>query len=191
MYLIMMLLQILEVVRSYPVVIIEGHTGCGKTTQVPQYIFDDCRSRSEYCNIVITQPRRIAAMSIAQRVATERNWPLGSIVGYKVHILNVKYNLTCHISHLQIGLKTSSSDDTRMLYCTTGVLLQMLIASRTMSRFTHIILDEVHERDKDMDFLMLLVRKLQRTIDKNIKVCDWKSSKWLLNKDFFTYFITD
>lgn len=66
------------------VLIIEGPTGCGKTTQVPQFILDDCRSKNQLCNIVVTQPRRIAAISVAHRVCEERNWGLGSVCGYQV-----------------------------------------------------------------------------------------------------------
>jgi ATP-dependent RNA helicase TDRD9 len=76
--------QIINKVDFYKTLIIEGYTGCGKTTQVPQYLLDDACEKGKYCKIVVTQPRRIAAMSIAKRVSEERNWPLGSLVGYKV-----------------------------------------------------------------------------------------------------------
>lgn len=66
------------------VLIIEGPTGCGKTTQVPQFILDDCRNKNQLCNIVVTQPRRIAAITVAHRVCEERNWGLGSVCGYQV-----------------------------------------------------------------------------------------------------------
>ena len=64
--------------------VIQGSTGSGKTTQVPQYIMDHYRAQEKYCNIVVTQPRRIAAHSIAKQVCRERKWPLGSICGYQV-----------------------------------------------------------------------------------------------------------
>lgn len=64
--------------------IVQGPTGCGKTTQVPQYILDYCRENNQYCNIVVTQPRRIAAVSVARRVCTERGWALGTVCGYQV-----------------------------------------------------------------------------------------------------------
>lgn len=67
-------------------VIIEGPTGCGKTTQVPQWILDDSYKNRRPCKIVVTQPRRIAAISIAKRVAQERGWNVGGIVGYQVRI---------------------------------------------------------------------------------------------------------
>lgn len=129
-----------------------GSTGCGKSTQVPQFILDDAVQRRQPCNIIVTQPRRIAARSIASRICSERKWELGSIVGY------------------QVGLNTNSSDDTRLLFCTTGVLLEKLIRTKSMTRFTHIILDEVHERDQDMDFLFIVVRRLLVTNSPHCKI---------------------
>lgn len=70
--------------QTNEVLIIQGHTGCGKTTQVPQFILDDYRSRNQLCNIVVTQPRRIAAISVAHRVCEERNWGIGTVCGYQV-----------------------------------------------------------------------------------------------------------
>jgi len=76
--------QIVRMVESNQVVVIEGSTGCGKSTQVPQYILDQHASRNLPCNIVVTQPRRIAATSIAKWVCKDRGWELGKIVGYQV-----------------------------------------------------------------------------------------------------------
>jgi len=66
------------------VVIVDGFTGCGKTTQVPQFILDSHYENEKYCNIIVTQPRRIAAISVAKRVCNERGWEVGKIVGYQV-----------------------------------------------------------------------------------------------------------
>lgn len=63
---------------------LRGPTGCGKTTKVPQFILDDYKERDLFCNIVVAQPRRIAASSNAKRVCNERGWTCGSIVGYQV-----------------------------------------------------------------------------------------------------------
>ena len=65
--------------------IIEGPTGSGKTTQVPQFILDHYAEESRYCNIVVTQPRKIAATSICRRVCDERGWAEGSVCGYQVY----------------------------------------------------------------------------------------------------------
>uniref|UniRef100_A0A1A9W595 Probable ATP-dependent RNA helicase spindle-E n=1 Tax=Glossina brevipalpis TaxID=37001 RepID=A0A1A9W595_9MUSC len=130
--------KIVDAIRSNPV--------------VPQYILDEAYRRREYCRIICTQPRRIAAISIAKRVCSERKWEEGTVVGY------------------QVGLHANMSDDTHLLYCTTGVLLQKLIREKSMFPYTHVILDEVHERDQDMDFLLIIVRRLLVTNSKNVKI---------------------
>lgn len=66
------------------ITIIQGATGSGKTTQVPQYILDHYVSENRHCNIIVTQPRKIAAISIARRVCQERQWQLGTLIGYQV-----------------------------------------------------------------------------------------------------------
>ncbi|CAK1583629.1 unnamed protein product [Parnassius mnemosyne] len=144
--------QILDRISGFPVVIIEGPTGCGKTTQVPQWILDDSYKNRKPCKIVVTQPRRIAAISIAKRVAQERGWDLGGIVGY------------------QVALESRVSNDTRIHYVTTGLLLQKLVAAKNMNEYTHVILDEVHERGQEMDFLLLVVKKLLYTVSPRVKV---------------------
>lgn len=107
---------------------------------MPQYILEDCYNNNKNCNIIVTQPRRIATTSIAARVAGERKCELGSLVGYQVGLdqRQSKYN-----------------NETRLLFVTTGVLLQKLIHAKEMKQYTHIILDEVHDRDIDMDFLLV------------------------------------
>ncbi|XP_023931782.1 ATP-dependent RNA helicase TDRD9-like, partial [Lingula anatina] len=75
--------DVVDTIESNRVTVIQGSTGSGKTTQVPQYILDHYAQAGKYCNIVVTQPRRIAAMSIARRVCQERGWRLGSVVGYQ------------------------------------------------------------------------------------------------------------
>jgi len=145
--------KIVNLIASNQVCIIKGPTGCGKSTQIPQFIMDAYANKKEHCNIIVTQPRRIAAINIAQRVCQERNWgEVGRFVGY------------------QVGLDRKAGDDTRLLYCTTGVLLEKLIHSKTMNDYTHVILDEVHEREEDMDFLMLVVKRFLRTNSRNVKV---------------------
>lgn len=112
---------------------ISGPTGCGKSTQVPQYIFDDPLKVHQNMNILISQPRKIAAVTLAQRVAQERNESLGKLVGY------------------QVGLDRCINLDeeiTQITFCTTGIILQKLLKQKSLARYTHIILDEVHERGK-------------------------------------------
>ena len=71
-------------IESNSVVIIHGATGSGKSTQLPQYILDRSVQRSTYCNIVVTQPRKIGASSIARWISKERAWTLGGLVGYQM-----------------------------------------------------------------------------------------------------------
>lgn len=144
--------EILETIRNNPVTVLQGETGCGKSTQVPQFLLDEAYTNRQPCNIVVTQPRRIAARSVATRVCDEQKWTVGSVVGY------------------QVGLDTKASEDTRILFCTTGVLLEKLIRAKSMSHYTHIILDEVHDRDQDMDFLFIIVRRLLATNSSHVKI---------------------
>ncbi|KAL5008137.1 hypothetical protein ScPMuIL_013718 [Solemya velum] len=145
--------EIIATVESNQVTVIQGSTGSGKTTQVPQYILDHYARMNKHCNIIVTQPRRIAAISIARRVCQERNWgEPGTVCGY------------------QVSMDKKASQDTRILYVTTGVLLQMLIKTKNMLQFTHVILDEVHERDKETDFALLVVRRFLRTNSRHVKV---------------------
>eukprot|EP00026_Physarum_polycephalum_P000318 Phypoly_transcript_00318.p1 GENE.Phypoly_transcript_00318~~Phypoly_transcript_00318.p1 ORF type:complete len:1709 (+),score=182.92 Phypoly_transcript_00318:71-5197(+) len=134
---------ILSAIRENQVVIISGATGSGKTTQVPKFILEEYRSASKFCNIVCTQPRRLAATSIAKRVAEEIGEEVGQTVGY------------------QIGMDRQASDkDTQLLFVTTGVMLKKLVNNKSLEQYTHIILDEVHERDLDTDFALVVIKKL-------------------------------
>ena len=117
--------EIISVVEANPVTLIQGETGSGKSTQVAQYILEDYARLLRHCNIACTQPRRIAATSIAKYVCRNRGWELGSLVGY------------------QIGMDKMVSDDTRLTFMTTGVLLEKLVNMKNMNQFTHVILDEV------------------------------------------------
>jgi ATP-dependent RNA helicase TDRD9 len=76
--------EILLAIDDNPVIIIQGNTGCGKTTQVPQYILDECFRNQTNCNIIVTQPRKIAAITNSKRVANERSCNIGTLVGYQV-----------------------------------------------------------------------------------------------------------
>lgn len=98
--------------------------------------------------MLVTQPRKIAAITIAHHVANERHTTLGvKEIGYQVGL------------DKQIPSSEGYSCD-KILFCTTGVVLQRLIHEKSMDRYTHIIIDEVHERDVDIDFLLMVVRRL-------------------------------
>ncbi|XP_062339112.1 putative ATP-dependent RNA helicase DHX57 isoform X2 [Osmerus eperlanus] len=136
--------RILELLDRCQVLVVSGMTGCGKTTQVPQFILDATLSGSadQVANIICTQPRRISAITVAERVAQERAERLGISVGY------------------QIRLETVRSSATRLLYCTTGVLLRRLEGEADLKGITHVIVDEVHERTEESDFLLLVLKDL-------------------------------
>ncbi|GAB1297823.1 ATP-dependent RNA helicase TDRD9 [Apodemus speciosus] len=144
--------EVISLIESNSVVIIHGATGSGKSTQLPQYVLDHHTQRSAFCNIVVTQPRKIGASSIARWISKERSWTLGGVVGY------------------QVGLEKIATEDTRLIYMTTGVLLQKIVSAKSLMEFTHIFIDEVHERTEEMDFLLLVVRKLLRTNSRFVKV---------------------
>ncbi|KAF4018174.1 hypothetical protein G4228_009423 [Cervus hanglu yarkandensis] len=144
--------EVISLIESNSVVIIHGATGSGKSSQLPQYVLDHALQRSAYCNIVVTQPRKIGASSIARWISRERGWVLGGLVGY------------------QVGLEKIATEDTKLIYMTTGVLLQKIVSAKSLTEFTHVFIDEVHERTEEMDFLLLVVRKLLRTNSRFVKV---------------------
>ncbi|KAF4041381.1 Oligonucleotide/oligosaccharide-binding (OB)-fold [Phytophthora infestans] len=136
--------QVIKCVQNNQVVLVCGATGCGKTTQIPQFILDEYINRGAggECNIICTQPRRIAAIGVATRVAQERCEEIADVVGY------------------QIRMDAKKSSNTRLLFCTTGVLLRRLLNDRQLSGVSHVIVDEVHERNVDTDFLLSILRDL-------------------------------
>lgn len=145
---------ILTCLNQNQVMIISGSTGSGKTTQIPQFILESSAQRGEPCRIICTQPRRLSAITVADRVSFERNEPLGQTVGY------------------QIRLESRLSPITNLIFCTNGVLLRCLMgknANSILNDVTHIIVDEVHERDQYSDFLLISLKEkvLQHT---NIKI---------------------
>lgn len=134
---------------------------CGKTTQIPQFILDASLSRSkeQVANIICTQPRRISAMSVAQRVAQERAECLGNSVGYQIRLESVRVWMHAtekHVEHsilshwfLYTDYSFYQTSATRLLYCTTGVLLRRLEGEADLKGVTHVIVDEVHERTEE------------------------------------------
>ncbi|XP_061555189.1 ATP-dependent RNA helicase DHX29 [Phycodurus eques] len=142
--------HVLEALRRHRVVVVAGETGSGKSTQIPQFLLDELLLGGEAaraCDIVVTQPRRISAMSLACRVSQELGCQDGpgsksSLCGY------------------QIRMENQSGEWTRLLYCTTGVLLRKLQHDRHLSALTHIIVDEVHERSVQSDFLLTILKEV-------------------------------
>ncbi|XP_054169312.1 3'-5' RNA helicase YTHDC2-like [Oppia nitens] len=145
--------NILTTIDRNKVVIISGDTGCGKTTQVPQYLLENCTATGQPCRIICCEPRRLAAISVADRICFERDEEIGNTVGY------------------QIRLESRVSNNTVLTFCTNGVILRTLMANseELLRNVTHIIIDEVHERDRFSDFLLLIMKQILKT-NRNIKL---------------------
>ncbi|XP_072988062.1 DExH-box ATP-dependent RNA helicase DExH1 isoform X2 [Typha latifolia] len=136
--------EFLKAVTANQVLVVSGETGCGKTTQLPQFILEEEieNLRGANCSIICTQPRRISAISVAARIASERGENLGETVGY------------------QIRLEAKRSAQTRLLFCTTGVLLRRLVQEPELAGISHLLVDEIHERGMNEDFLIIILRDL-------------------------------
>ena len=142
--------ELLQAIEENQVIIICGETGCGKSTQVPAFILENELSKGRYCKIYCTQPRRISAISLARRVSEELGerkndvGTSGSVVGFAIR------------------LESQITALTKLVYATTGIVMRMLERSGDLGDITHLILDEVHERTIDSDFLLIVLRKLMK-----------------------------
>ncbi|QPG98163.1 hypothetical protein C2857_007324 [Epichloe festucae Fl1] len=140
--------QVLKTVDDNQVVIVCGETGCGKSTQVPAFLLEHELSQGKHCKIYCTEPRRISAISLAKRVSEELGENKGelgtnrSLVGYSIR------------------LEANTSRETRLIFATTGIVMRMLEGSNDLREITHLVLDEVHERSIDSDFLLIILKKL-------------------------------
>lgn len=130
--------SIQKLIRRYQSVLLVGETGSGKTTQVPQFVLEMEPAGAIAC----TQPRRVAAMSVSERVAEEMDVTLGDEVGYTIRFDDV------------------SSAKTRIKYLTDGMLLREAMTDPALSKYSVIILDEAHERTVHTDILIGTVKEL-------------------------------
>ncbi|XP_038548799.1 probable ATP-dependent RNA helicase DHX40 isoform X2 [Micropterus salmoides] len=132
--------KLIQAVKGSTFLVVTGETGSGKTTQLPQYLYQAgiCKDGS----IGITQPRRVAAITVAQRVAHEMQCTLGREVGY------------------QVRFDDCTSQDTAVKYMTDGCLLREVLADPVLSQYSVVILDEVHERSLNTDILLGLLKKM-------------------------------
>ncbi|KAF9073957.1 P-loop containing nucleoside triphosphate hydrolase protein [Rhodocollybia butyracea] len=132
--------DLMRIIRENQVIVVVGETGSGKTTQLAQFLYED-----GYCQhglVGCTQPRRVAAMSVAKRVSEEMECKLGSTVGYAIRF------------------EDCTSAETKIKYMTDGVLLRESLNEGDLDRYSVIILDEAHERSLSTDVLMGLLRKI-------------------------------
>ncbi|KAL8783847.1 MAG: hypothetical protein Q9213_004337 [Squamulea squamosa] len=142
---------IVQAVDQNQVTIISGETGSGKSTQAVQFILDDLiqRQLGSCANLICTQPRRISALALADRVSDERCTTVGDEIGYAIR-----------------GESKDQPGRTKITFVTTGILLRRLQTSggRTediigaLADVSHVVIDEVHERSLDTDFLLVLLR---------------------------------
>ncbi|KAF2716617.1 P-loop containing nucleoside triphosphate hydrolase protein [Polychaeton citri CBS 116435] len=149
--------DIRQSLQQHNVLVLSGETGSGKSTQVPQFLLDCAWCRGK---IAVTQPRRVAAISLARRVAEEMGTPCGSSspaskVGYSVRF------------------DESTSPSTRVKFLTEGMLLQEMLRDENMKEYSCIIVDEVHERSVNVDLILGFLKRLvqkRRSTKRPLKV---------------------
>ncbi|KAL6710214.1 hypothetical protein ACN47E_009160 [Coniothyrium glycines] len=144
--------QLLYTIETYPVTIVVGATGSGKTTQIPKFLLEAgwCAGGKQ---IAVTQPRRIAVTSVAARVAEELSTPLGQKVGYSIRFEDV------------------TSANTQVKFVTDGLLLREMLVDPLLRRYSVIMVDEAHERSLSSDILISLLKKvLQKRDDLRVVV---------------------
>ncbi|NLG45315.1 DEAD/DEAH box helicase, partial [Gordonia sp. (in: high G+C Gram-positive bacteria)] len=129
--------QIAQAVEQHQVVVVAGETGSGKTTQLPKICLALGRE-----SIAHTQPRRIAATSVARRIADETQTELGGLVGYSVRFSD------------------KTGDSTAIKVMTDGILLREITSDPKLRRYDTIIIDEAHERSLNIDFLLGYLKRL-------------------------------
>ncbi|XP_034744071.1 ATP-dependent RNA helicase DHX30 [Etheostoma cragini] len=136
--------RVISAVQSSRVVVIAGETGCGKTTRIPRFLLEESVRGGEgaECNILVTQPRRISAVSVAHRVALEMGPALKNCVGYQVRLES----------------RPPEQSGGALLFLTVGVLLRKLQSNPSLKGISHVVVDEVHERDINTDLLLALLR---------------------------------
>ncbi|XP_032225192.1 pre-mRNA-splicing factor ATP-dependent RNA helicase DHX16 [Nematostella vectensis] len=160
--------ELLEAISEHQVLIIEGETGSGKTTQIPQYLYEAGYTKDKK-KIGCTQPRRVAAMSVAARVSEEMGTKLGNEVGY-----SIRFEDCC-------------SERTILKYMTDGMLLREFLGEPDLASYSVMIIDEAHERTLHTDILFGLVKDIAR-FRPDIKLI---ISSATLDADKFSSFFDD
>ncbi|PSN61947.1 P-loop containing nucleoside triphosphate hydrolase protein [Corynespora cassiicola Philippines] len=156
---------LLYTIETYPVTIIVGETGSGKTTQIPQFLYQGGWN-NDGTQIAITQPRRIAATSVATRVAEEMGCELGQEVGYSIRF------------------EDFTTSKTKIKFLTDGLLLREMLVDPMLSRYSVIMVDEAHERSLSSDMLLSVLKKvLKKRPDLRIVI-----SSATLNAEKFLHF---
>ncbi|OCF39888.1 ATP-dependent RNA helicase DDX35 [Kwoniella heveanensis CBS 569] len=159
--------KILWCVEKYKVVIVVGQTGCGKSTQIPQYLHEAGWTSQNHV-VACTQPRRVAATSVATRVAQEVGSVLGGEVGYSIRFEDL-----------------SNPERTKIKYMTDGMLFRETMVDPLLSKYSVIMIDEAHERGAYTDLLLGLLKKIMR---KRPELRIIISSATIDAEDFMEYF---
>ncbi|KAJ4351780.1 uncharacterized protein N0V89_007123 [Didymosphaeria variabile] len=160
---------LLYAIETFPVTIIVGETGSGKTTQIPQFLYK-AGWTNDGSQIAVTQPRRIAATSVGARVAEELGCQLGQEVGYSIRFEDV------------------TSEKTKIKFLTDGLLLREMLVDPLLKRYSVVMVDEAHERSISSDILLSLLKKVLRARpDLRVVV----SSATLDAEKFLDFFASD
>ncbi|CAL1538482.1 unnamed protein product [Lymnaea stagnalis] len=136
--------HILYLTERYQTVVVIGETGCGKSTQIPQYLLEAGWATEGHV-IGVTQPRRVAAITVATRVAEERGSILGDEIGYLI-----RFDDCCDL------------DKTRVKFMTDGMMIREIMKDPLLRKYSIILLDEAHERALNTDIILGLLRKIQK-----------------------------
>lgn len=152
-----------DAIKKHQILIVQSETGSGKTTQIPQYLIEE-----GFGTVVCTQPRRVAAMSVAARVADEMGVRLGAEVGYSIRF------------------EDCTSEDTVVKYVTDGMLLREFLSEPDLKSYDVIVVDEAHERSMSTDIVMGLVKDIARFRGDDVRVVI--SSATMNTKKFSAYF---
>ncbi|KAJ8688617.1 hypothetical protein QAD02_024412 [Eretmocerus hayati] len=162
--------KIIEELEKNRVVVIKGDTGCGKTTQVPQFILDHLTEKGQgaECCMIVTQPRRISTISLAQRIAFERSESVGDVIGYQVR--------------LDQSLPKQCGS---ILFCTAGILLKKMQNNLALEGLSHVVIDEAHERSVEVDMLLVLLKRAM-AMNPHLKVVIMSAT---INADLFQEYL--
>eukprot|EP01060_Flectonema_neradi_P004002 TRINITY_DN12641_c0_g1_i1.p1 TRINITY_DN12641_c0_g1~~TRINITY_DN12641_c0_g1_i1.p1 ORF type:complete len:1285 (+),score=248.16 TRINITY_DN12641_c0_g1_i1:388-3855(+) len=159
----------MKAVEANRIVMVTGATGSGKSTQVPQFVFDRENSSFQRKPVLVAMTRRIATTSVAARVALERGELLGKSVGFTISGCN------------------ASTKKTNIHFVTTGVLLAMLTSGDALRRYSCLILDEVHERTLDIDISLSIVKKVMAKRNTRIKLVIMSATMGSFRRDLQEY----
>ncbi|KAK4472329.1 hypothetical protein MN116_003593 [Schistosoma mekongi] len=168
--------QFLYLLENSRVIVVTGETGSGKSTQLPQYVYEAGWLDPKPSNfnpfgitMAVTQPRRVAALTLSTRVAEEKNWQIGKQVGYIIRFE-----------------ECWTPNSTVISYLTEGMMIQELLRDPLLTRFRVIMLDEVHERSLQTDILLGLIKKVLRKRPNDLRIII--SSATLEAEKFIEYF---